>query len=543
MNAGKALFLTIVGFLAGVLFIVLFTAAVLVGGTALTVRKMLDADEASGLAVEGNGSLGTLSQELTSAFGTMQIGQGLVIGESELTRIVAAGLRENLSREVTIHSLDLDIENGRMSGRVFLTIIPDQMPGYFGSVKKIPLSVDYALKAAQRDGELYFQLEQIRIGQFVPPMALMRFLARRSPVLISDDEAGPVAFYPADLAFSLPLTSLEQQMGQVAVVRSLRFGEDQLHLGIQINPLVSDTFMAHLSRELRGKEQEILAVLDTHLDNPPVLDQARAILDSFSDPADYRPSTPVALLSYCENTVSLFQDGREYTAETGMDLTPGTSLKTGEDSMAELILLNGSVLKIGENSRFSLDRVPGPAGKAQDTRISLASGKIRALVADLSTSGGGFDIITPTAVLGVRGTDFIIAFEEEEGLAVSVFQGRVSLDTTGAPEILIDPQEKVEADREQLSGAGLKKETFTPEEIRAALAEMRIVSRPEDAEIIRRTRAFWEMVERVMRMTSLLSPEEAEKLETIVNELEPLLDLESLVRELENLGLDTGDFR
>jgi len=543
MNAGKALFLTIIGFLTGVLFIVLFTAAVLVGGTALTVRKILDADEATGLAVEGNGSLGTMSQELTRAFGTMKIGQGLAIGESELTRIVAAGLRENLSREVTIHSLELDIEDGRMAGRVFLTIIPDQMPGYFGSVKKIPLSVDYALKAAQRDGELYFQLEQIRIGQFVPPLAFMRFLARRSPILLSEDETGPVAFYPADLAFSLPLTSLEQQMGQVAALRSLRFGEDQLHLGIQINPLVSDIFLTHLGRELQGKEAEVLAVLDRHLDNPPVQDQARAIIASLINPEDYRPASPAALLSYCENTVSFFQDGREYAAEIGMDLPAGTSLETGPDSLAELILLNGSVLRIAENSRFSLDQLPGPAGKVQDTRVSLASGKIRSVVADLSITGGGFDVVTPSAVMGVRGTDFIITLDEEGGLGVSVFQGRVSLDTATAPEIIIDSKEKVAASREQLSDPTLKKESFTPEEIRSALMEMPMVSRPEEAEIIRRTRAFWEMVERVMRMTSLLTPEETEKLETIVNELEPLLDLEALVRELENLGLDTGDFR
>ena len=89
----------------------------------------------------------------------------------------------------------------------------------------------------------------------------------------------------------------------------------------------------------------------------------------------------------------------------------------------------------------------------------------------------------------------------------------------------------------------LEKETFSPEEIRTALAEMRIVSRPEDAEIIRRTRAFWALVEQLMTMASGLSPEEQEKLEVIVDELEPLLDLEGLVREIENLGLDTGDFQ
>ena len=543
MNAGKALFLTIVGFLAGVLFIILFTTAVLVGGTALTVRKMLDSDPASGFAVEGNSSLGTMSQEMTKAFGTMKIGQGLAIGETELTRIIAAGLRENLSHEVTIHSLELDIENGRMAGRAFLTIRPDPTPGYIGSVKKIPLSLDFALKAAQRDGELYFQLEQIRIGQFVPPMALMRFLVRRSPVLLSDEGSGPVAFYPADLAFSVPLSSLEDQMGQVAAVRSLRFGEDQLHLGLQINPLISDTFMVHLGKELEGKEDEVLAVLDKHLDNPSVIGQAETLLEALSHPGDYRPDSPVALLSYCENEVSIIQDGRKYTGEIGTDLSPGTSIATGDNSLAELILLNGSILRIGENSRFSLDRLPGPSGQIQDTRLSLAAGKIRSVVTDLSSSGGGFEIVAPTAVLGVRGTDFITALEPEGGLAVLVFQGRVSLDTAAAPEILIDGEEKVEATREQLSGTVIEKESFTPEEIRAALADMRVVSRPGDAEIIRRTRAFWKMAEQLMQMASRLSPEEQEKLEAIVDELEPLLDLEGLVRELENLGLDTGDFQ
>jgi hypothetical protein len=540
MNAGKALFLTIVGFLAGILFIILFTTAVLVGGTALTVKKMLDSDPATGFVVEGNSSLGTMSQELTKAFGTMKIGQGLAIGETELTRIIAAGLQENLTSEVTIHSLELDIENGRMAGRAFLTIRPDQTPRYIGSVKKIPLSLDFALKAAQRDGELYFQLERIRIGQFVPPMALMKFLARRSPVLLSGEESGPMTFYPADLAFALPLSSLDNQMGQVAVIRSLRFGEDQLHLGIQINPRISDTFMAHLDKELEGKEAEVLEVLEKHLDNPPIMDQAEVLLDALSNPGDYRPDSPVALLSYCENEVSIIQDGQKYTGEIGTDLSPGTSIETGLDSLAELILLNGSILHIGENSQFSLDQLPGPEGQTQDTRLSFASGKIRAVVADLSSSGGGFEIVAPTAVLGVRGTDFIFTLEEGGGLEVLVFQGRVSLDTAAAPAVLIDKEEKVEATREQLSSPVLEKEAFGPDEIHTALADMQIISQPEDAEIIRRTRAFWRILEQLMRMISRLSPEEQEKLEDIADELEPLLDMANLVRELENLGLDTG---
>ncbi len=90
---------------------------------------------------------------------------------------------------------------------------------------------------------------------------------------------------------------------------------------------------------------------------------------------------------------------------------------TGEVSRTKLILIDNSLLNIGNNSRveitdFLLDR---------DTRkgiILIKTGALHAKAESLAVSNSRFEIRTPTAVIGARGTEW---FTETEGEGTSIY--------------------------------------------------------------------------------------------------------------------------
>ncbi|MBN2658315.1 MAG: FecR domain-containing protein [Spirochaetales bacterium] len=89
----------------------------------------------------------------------------------------------------------------------------------------------------------------------------------------------------------------------------------------------------------------------------------------------------------------------------GEDLPPGFSISTG-NGMAEIRLYpNGTILKLAENTDFSITNLQGYRGSPSN-EFSLLAGKMRTIAA--RTSGSNYyNVRTPTAVMGVRGTDFI----------------------------------------------------------------------------------------------------------------------------------------
>lgn len=91
--------------------------------------------------------------------------------------------------------------------------------------------------------------------------------------------------------------------------------------------------------------------------------------------------------------------------DMGEQLPPGFSISTG-GGFAEIRLYpNGTILKLAENTDFSITNLQGYRGSPSN-EFSLLKGKLRTIAARTS----GFDyynVRTPTAVMGVRGTDFI----------------------------------------------------------------------------------------------------------------------------------------
>src|SRR6056297_3261690 len=134
---------------------------------------------------------------------------------------------------------------------------------------------------------------------------------------------------------------------------------------------------------------------------------------------------PSAILAYYEDgtQIEVLDTAREpVEVYYGMELQPGDTVRT-KATIAELQLEpNGSIVKLSDNTVFTVDELQ----KSEDTsnKFSIAAGKMRAIAASAGI-GNRYQVSTPSAVCGVRGTDFgIIALPGEEERAF-VAQGEV----------------------------------------------------------------------------------------------------------------------
>lgn len=102
--------------------------------------------------------------------------------------------------------------------------------------------------------------------------------------------------------------------------------------------------------------------------------------------------------------------GDEEVATEGMVLVPGDTLATGADSTVDLGLCDGSEIRVGPSSEYFLDHASDSS-----TVTELLRGSVRAIVAPSTAPSDTvrFQVRTPTGVIGVRGTEFVV--EENDG--------------------------------------------------------------------------------------------------------------------------------
>ena len=101
--------------------------------------------------------------------------------------------------------------------------------------------------------------------------------------------------------------------------------------------------------------------------------------------------------------------------QKGARLSEGDRIRTGKGGAAEVVLGDGSLVRVGELSDLEIDKLDVDAANQPTTsRFNLAAGQARAwvarqVVAKVATGAGRFAVQSPTAVAAVRQTDFALA--------------------------------------------------------------------------------------------------------------------------------------
>lgn len=122
---------------------------------------------------------------------------------------------------------------------------------------------------------------------------------------------------------------------------------------------------------------------------------------------------PVGVVSALEGRAEALHRGQADwgTLAGGNDVLLGDRVRTQPASRLKLLLKDESVLTLGPSSELSVDeQVVAQAGGT--SALSVVTGAVRAVVPPkYGTPGSRFEVNTPTAVAGVRGTSFVAAYD------------------------------------------------------------------------------------------------------------------------------------
>jgi hypothetical protein len=122
---------------------------------------------------------------------------------------------------------------------------------------------------------------------------------------------------------------------------------------------------------------------------------------------------PAGMVKVARGQVSIERDGKKLPAEVGSQVDVADRVRTGADGSVGVTLRDNTLLSAGPNSlivieKFAFDNTTQDGNMSVRIRkgtLSVASGKIAKRTPE------SVDFHTPTSVLGVRGTEFVIEVE------------------------------------------------------------------------------------------------------------------------------------
>ncbi len=118
---------------------------------------------------------------------------------------------------------------------------------------------------------------------------------------------------------------------------------------------------------------------------------------------------PVGTLIGVTGNATVKRGPQTIIASRAMPLMIGDKLQTSGGAELKIALSDGSQLTLAESSVLVIDRsVIGPT--SANSSINLLGGKLRSVIAKRLGNAPIFEVHTPNAVAGVRGTDFETAY-------------------------------------------------------------------------------------------------------------------------------------
>ncbi|MBC7793925.1 MAG: FecR domain-containing protein [Clostridia bacterium] len=102
----------------------------------------------------------------------------------------------------------------------------------------------------------------------------------------------------------------------------------------------------------------------------------------------------------------------------------GGRVRTGADGAAEVTLDDGTMIRVRASSQVALSASPRPEKK---NSVVLFFGRVWSKVVKSTNGASNYEVNTPNAVAGVRGTEFETAVADNGKARVSVTEGKVAV--------------------------------------------------------------------------------------------------------------------
>ena len=129
-------------------------------------------------------------------------------------------------------------------------------------------------------------------------------------------------------------------------------------------------------------------------------------------------------------------DGREITASEGIAIFAGDRIVTGKGGMVSFSFEKGRQFRLGEEAQISVDELSGRDSEDSQPVLRLALGYLWSRIQKFTGKTQRTVIHTPTAVIGVRGTEFDSVVSLDGTSVVAVDEGSVEVEVEEGKTIL-----------------------------------------------------------------------------------------------------------
>jgi hypothetical protein len=136
------------------------------------------------------------------------------------------------------------------------------------------------------------------------------------------------------------------------------------------------------------------------------------------------------VITYLEGRVQVKRSGETSwsSARPNMILLENDQIEVLNQSRAELILDNQSVMRLAENTLLTIHKLEEEKSTRKETaRMDISTGRLWVRIARLFNPASRYDVKTPTAIAGVQGTVYQVAVAGDQSTTIQVFQGAVNV--------------------------------------------------------------------------------------------------------------------
>lgn len=127
------------------------------------------------------------------------------------------------------------------------------------------------------------------------------------------------------------------------------------------------------------------------------------------------------------------KDGKTDSAKVGRKVISGDTITAGADSRAKIVMADKNVINVSPDSKVLIEKYENNGKDKKNVELNVMYGKVRASVEQkYDGEKSKFNIKTPSAVAGVRGTDFMAGYSPQTKVTqVITFTGTVAVGTPG----------------------------------------------------------------------------------------------------------------
>lgn len=136
------------------------------------------------------------------------------------------------------------------------------------------------------------------------------------------------------------------------------------------------------------------------------------------------------------------KSGQTTRARIGEKVYPKDVVITGKDSRAKIVMIDKNEINISPESQVEIQNYEfDPKAGKKDVLLNVIYGKVRSKVEQkYDGKSSRFQIKTPAAVAGVRGTDFMTSFNRgNQTTQVVTFSGQVEFGLPGPKGTILNP--------------------------------------------------------------------------------------------------------